>query len=264
VDAQGHGCEPNARHTYGTLVYLPKTDQMLIYNGSTAAINAPNYFDAWIYDFASGTYTRKDPFNGNNPPSNANVSIPEAMFADWDSVNQKVYIWTQGLVGSWDPSTNTWQTLFTQNNSCVTFYGAIDPVARTMVVMGPCNGGKVYHINIDTGAGKALDVSATANANGCSAVSSVTSPGITYDTDRGHLVMWPNFGNTVYDYDVATMTCTPSTYQNGPADSHTSGTSHTTTGTFGRFRYVPSKHIYILVNDWNLPAMVLCRESGGC
>jgi hypothetical protein len=61
------------------------------------------------------------------------------------------------------------------------------------------------------------------------------------------------------------MTCQVMTFPNGPPNSaHSSNTPNTSFGTFGRFAYFPALDIFVLVNDWNIPAYVLrLRGSGG-
>jgi hypothetical protein len=68
------------------------------------------------------------------------------------------------------------------------------------------------------------------------------------------MLVWPNFGNTVYLLDDTYWTCKAIAYPNGPADS---GTSAIMNGTFGRFRYFPDQGVYAVVRAADTNAYVL-------
>jgi hypothetical protein len=54
------------------------------------------------------------------------------------------------------------------------------------------------------------------------------------------------------------MTCQKQTFTGGPPNSaHTSAGANSSNGTFGRFQYFPEPDVFVLVNDWDIPAYVL-------
>jgi hypothetical protein len=141
--------------------------------------------------------------------------------------------------------------------------GAIDPDARLFVFFDGVSGGSanIWQVNVDTGAFR--EVTSAAAANGCASLLQTMSgyPGVAYDPTRKTLVVYPGTaGDTVYDYDAATATCTSATYPNGPS----SGSSGAAKGITGRFRYVPGRSAYVVVTGSDQPAFALCRQSGGC
>ena len=75
-------------------------------------------------------------------------------------------------------------------------------------------------------------------------------PGLAYHTPSGKLVAWAG-GPDVYVLDLATMAWTRvpgvGSVNPGPAASR---------GTFGRFRYIESRDLFIVVNDVDLDVFV--------
>jgi hypothetical protein len=91
-------------------------------------------------------------------------------------------------------------------------------------------------------------------------------PGIAFDSVANNFVAWPNQGNSVYIMTPDTvnqrLTCQKLTFANGPPNSsHANNTANTSYGTFGRFRYFPTLDVFVLVNDWNIPAYILRLRS---
>ena len=91
---------------------------------------------------------------------------------------------------------------------------------------------------------------------------SASNPGIVYDSVANDFVAWPNQGNSVYILTPDTvnqqLTCQKLTFANGPPNSsYPDGTPNVSTGTFGRFRYFPALDVFVLVNDWDIPAYIL-------
>jgi hypothetical protein len=91
---------------------------------------------------------------------------------------------------------------------------------------------------------------------------SASNPGIAFDSVANDFVGWPNQGDNVYimtpDPVNQRLTCQKQTITGGPLNSaHTTAGANSSNGTFGRFRYFPGPDIFVLVNDWNIPAYVL-------
>ena len=54
------------------------------------------------------------------------------------------------------------------------------------------------------------------------------------------------------------LSCVKMTFAGGPPNSsHANQLPNTTYGTYGRFRYFPGLDVFVLVNDWNIPAYIL-------
>jgi len=232
-------------------------DGLFIYGGSLACGAGDFGSDAWVYDFIATTWTRKDPFRGGSPGGDAGI------VAQWDSTRGLVYILSAANFGKYNPATNTWKVV---NNSIplgTHFYGAIDVAADKLIVVGDRT---VREIDLKKGA-----ISPAYHDPTCVTAFGVQFPGATYDSSAHKVVFWPGAGDSIYLYDSTTHTCTTETYPQGPANSHHSDGSCSTLngggsscGTFGRFQYVPGKNYFVVLNDWDLPAMLLCRNPAGC
>ncbi|HWR17320.1 MAG TPA: fibronectin type III domain-containing protein [Terriglobales bacterium] len=279
TDAKGFGCAPDAKHTYDQLTYIPPNslscvdgvttgDVLFEFSGYSAWDAGTARADAWVYHFSTGVWQRLDTwatYVGGRPASGHGKVV------DWDPVSRKIIMYDDYNFGSWDLCTNTYTRLadWTKETSAK---GAIDYKDRIMVITNKNSSGgrEVYHYNIDTNT--VTDVTPNLTAKGCSMLTDLVTPGefgyiwsgLTYDPDANRVVMWPNFGNTVYDYFPGTQTCSKFTYSGDTVanSAHTGASS--SNGTFGRFRYVPSQKVFVLINDWSLPAMVLCRNDKGC
>jgi len=89
------------------------------------------------------------------------------------------------------------------------------------------------------------------------------NPGITFDSVANDFVAWPNQGNSVYtltpDLNNHRLTCQKMTFawRIAPNSSHANNLPNTTYGTYGRFKYFPALDVFVLVNDWNVPAYIL-------
>ncbi|HWR15569.1 MAG TPA: putative Ig domain-containing protein [Terriglobales bacterium] len=267
-DANGYGCAPSSKHNYGQLVYIPANstgcsgemsgDMLFVFNGFDAWAVGASTFNAWVYHYDTGRWQRLDTWakftNGVYPGKNAWGNS-----MDFDPVKKKMVMFTQaggnGMIGEWDFCSNTYTEkarspywLINDAN-----YGVIDPVKRVMLLS---EGQDLYHIDIDRYT--MTKVTSTAAANGCSPAM-VAFGGMAYDPDRSKFVLWPNGGQTVYDYDVNTMSCSASSYGGIVPPLPTPYN-----GTFGRFRYVPGRKMYVLVTGEAIDTMVLCREPNGC
>ena len=271
TDSRGYGCAPSSKHTYGQIVYVPANsagcggemsgDMLFIYNGYDAWAAGTGRFNAWVYHYDTAKWQRLDTWatytNGLKPGQE-----PFGNSMDFDPVNKKIVMFTLvrdgnavGAIGQWDLCSNT----YTEGARSGSWYiessnhGTLDPVNRVLVIN---EGSHLYHVDIDKYT--FTNVTSTSTANGCGPALKYYS-GMAYDPDRGKLVLWPNGGQTVYDYDVKSMSCSAATY-GGISPALPSPYN----GTFGRFRYIPGRKMYVLVTGESIDTMVLCRDANGC
>jgi hypothetical protein len=141
----------------------------------------------------------------------------------------------------------------------------IDPANNKLVLAGTRGSeSDIREIALDTGA-----VSASYRDASCAGALAINYyGGMSYDASARKVVIWPDYGNTIYLYDPATHACTAETYPNGPSNSAQGGTElpggGSSNGTYGRFQYVSTGDYFVVINDWKLPAFVLCRKATGC
>lgn len=223
---------PASRHTYDGLVYLPTLDKFWASGGSLYCGSGGGSSGTWMFDFTTSTWTRK---------ANALGGQVTAM-SDYDPSTGLVYSMVQsGTLGAYNPNTDAWA-----NRGNGTGWAEFDP-ARTMIY----HPGKKILLIIGGGGTLTYDMTQskpspqTLSTTGGSAIVSVQGPGLAYDPTIGRIVAWSGGGSDVYSLDVNTGTWTKYTATNSVIPPSPSDTK----GTYGRWRYIPSKNVYIAVNS---------------
>lgn len=253
------GCTPSSRHTYDGLVYIPPgepyaPDSLVLWNGCAGGPQSCGYGqDLWTFSFSTNTWTLRGTF----PGAGGGMEYPDAIA--YNTADHRVYIYTPTANSIWgyiDPATWTYTSISAINADTSVYnywHGVIDPVHSYMVMTGAA---KLYKLPL-TG-GSATEV--TASCSGLvAALNGHDAVGVVWDSALKTIVIWPSSGNTTWDYNPATNTCTSTTWTGA-----TVATSSGSPGTFGKFAYVPSKNIYILLAGSDTDPMVLCRSANGC
>jgi hypothetical protein len=239
---------PSSRHTYDSLAYIPTTDVMFAFGGSKSQCG---YFSqgTWTLNLSTLQWTQ----------INATGTIPKGgpgQIAKYDPNTDLVFFhdYTNGLY-TFNHNTNAWaQVLSDVYGIDYHATGVIDPKRKLFMVVG---GDASPYVRVYTIGGSYAKSSPNLDASCSAAVTNQSSPGVTYDPVLDKIVIWPNFGNSVYLMDDTNWTCATATYAGGPPNSHHVGSSDGTWGTFGRFQYVPSLGVYVIVNDWDSDGFTL-------
>jgi fibronectin type 3 domain-containing protein len=264
---------PNGRHTYNGLSYLPFADKMLSFGGAVSCNNGSHYEDLWTLDLANVSWQAKDPVSGATGVQPKDFYSPVASQTAYDPNTNLVFISDINGLWSYNYNTNTYTFLNNSLNVPYDSTAVIDPVRKLLIFIGSYSNSVQYGIGGVGGASiMAVDISPgsnyaaqnwTAQSTGCSVLAGSTNPGLAYDSATGMIVGWPNFGNTVYIFDPVTKSCTPQTFAGGPPDSTDYNQVSYTTGTFGRFRYFPSLDAFALVNSALTDSFLLRLSAGG-
>jgi hypothetical protein len=160
--------------------------------------------------------------------------------AAYDPVSGLVYALVQnGTLGAFDPKKNRWTS-----QGSIDWAGfdpartmVVHPTRRKLIVIG---GGKVFAYSLGkSGASGPTDITTT----GGDAIVDGQGPGVTYDPATDQLVAW-NGGGDVYTLDVRTWQWTRQPQPPGPVPGPAPRA-----GTFGRWQYVPSRNLFLAVND---------------
>jgi hypothetical protein len=237
---------PVARHTYNTLQYVASIDRF-------CAMSANSYFSS------SGVGSQTDCFNfdSNKWERKADtLGSGYGTYSAYDSVTGHVFV--KGVssgcfLSEWDPLSNTWTQRSAQSGCYDIYYtAAFDSKRRTIVEAGD-------------GAVNAWDTSKSGNisrtsvaTSGPSAIYSANNPGFVYDPISDKFVGW-NGGADVYTLDPATWAWA----RVAPAPTNTViPTQPDSSGTFGRFRYIPSKNVFIVVNGVDEDVYIYKLSSG--
>ncbi len=231
----------------------------------------------------SSSWVHEDPtLTGTKP--NADGNEPYGNVSAYDPNSGLVFVADSSAIYTYKYATNTYTRITAPKGFVTSIYlsGAIDPTRKLFVLVGACSGGNctsgngVFVADISNPASTTQQdwTSATMADPNCAefldgGVNPINSanPGITFDSVASDFVGWPNQGNSVYiltpDPVNKRLTCQKLTFANGPPNSaHANDTANTSYGTFGRFQYFPSLDVFVLVNDWNIPAYILRLRNG--
>jgi hypothetical protein len=240
---------PSSRHSYGSLSHISHADRMFVFGGSKSSCG---FFSTATWTLNLGTLQ----WQLMNPSGTKPQGGP-GQVSDYDPNSKLVFLhdYVSGLY-AYNFETNNWKQILPDSYG-IDYHmnGAIDPKRKLFIILGAsgAHGGGMQVFKIGGSPSKTtphVDSS-------CNTILSSQSPGVTYDLVLDKIVVWPNFGNTVYLLDDTKWTCQAVTYPGGPPDSQQGGKPSTTNGTFGRFRYFPGKGIYALVNGANTDGYTL-------
>ena len=224
--------KPRSRHTYESLEYLgPPFDRFCGFGAhglypsgqiGTKRLDCLN-FDTALWERYADT-----PISG----------IDE--LTAYDPVNKHLWITTRGSeLQEYNPLTNTWTNHGRAGGGDIYYAaGEIDPIRRKFIAIGGTFS-TAASWNIDTpGTITRVNLATT----GATAIEDQENIGLAYDSVSDRMVAWDG-GANVYTLNLDTLvwTLVP------PAPTNTvTPTGPAIRGTYGRFRYIPSKNAFIL------------------
>jgi hypothetical protein len=238
-DAETYGDGlPSSRHTYDGIQYLPGL-KWLWSSGGSVYRNGNCTNQTWIYDFNAARnegWSRISAGSGGGRCEDSSA---------YDPVTGHVWFWSREGLYEFDPQNlgGPWRLRDDERESR-TYTGAIDPVRRKLVFIGEGYGYMFDITNPSSITGGEM------NSVGQKQVEDVKAPGIAYDpTNGGRFVAWGGRGS-IATTDVFALDVESSLWTRYPAaaGNSTTPTSAAMNGTYGRFRYVPSENVFILVN----------------
>jgi hypothetical protein len=233
AEAIAGGAQPNSRHTYNLIDYLPNVDRMFVWGGSLACAPGTASGETWQFNPGALSWQRM-----NQPLANRVSS--DGWVAAYDPNSGRVFLWNHGdgYLYAYDPSANSWKQLpnsygqFDYHMSPV-----VDPVRKRLYVFGH---NEQWMYDISAGSAGSSYPRQNANTTGGAAFLANDSPGLAYDSAQDRIVGWDG-GNTVWLLNPATGAWTSQTHAGGPAAM--------SNGTFGRFRYVPALNLFVTCNS---------------
>jgi hypothetical protein len=247
---------PSSRHTYAGLSYIAHADSIFAFGGSKADCG---FYSAstWTLDLATMKWRAME-------PAGAKPSAGPGQVSDYDPSSRLVYLhdYVSGFY-AYNFDANSWKQVMADSYG-IDYHmsAAIDPKSKLFVVAGglgnPGGGLEVFGV----GGTSSRKVTPRVDAS-CREALSAPSPGVAYDSALGKIVIWPNYGSSVYLLDEGTWTCQEVHYPGGPAERGKEGAPSATTGTFGRFRYFPERDIFVLVNQASGDAYTLSLGAAG-
>jgi hypothetical protein len=236
---EGSGAYPDGRpragHSYNTLAYAENTNRMYIVGLAAVWFNGGSPGNSFQFDLDSG--------NWSSYARNPRLGDVKGGMAVYDSATNNIWYRSGGQAGltKYDTTTGNW-TDYGDDGKFVEIYAtaAIDPQRRLMVSVGGYNGRQLYVWDL---ANPSADPT-TPNTAGPRDVEGAQSPGFVFDSSSRKFVGWLS-GTSVYVLDPSNWT-----WSKIPAASNNAVTpgSPAANGTYGRWRYVPSKNAFMLVN----------------
>ena len=234
-----NGTQPNSRHTYDGIEYMPNVDRLWVFGGSLATCGFGNQ-GTWTFSFSTNQWEKKNP-TGTLPRGDLGI------VSAYDPNTGKVFVHDSLDLYTYDFNTNNYQKL-TTNSTGVDYHmtAAIDPKRKKFIMIGgsTSNGGGV--VVYDIGFGSSYTRQRPSTSGGASIINTA-SPGLTYDPLSDRMVSW-NGGNTVYSLNLDNNTWTSASYSGGP--------TAVPAGTFGRWQYSPASNVFVTINDVDLNARV--------
>ena len=242
---------PCARHTYNYIQYVPSIDRFCSFGGSGFSGSGNSGTDnVDCFNFTNNQWEKKGAMPG--------VGNHIASISAVDGTTGKVWVhgtYDNSKMAEWDPVANTWTSRGLSNASGymdIRFTAAIDPKRAKMVAVG---GGVVW----------VWDLTATGNTP----VTAVTTTGpqdmvttdycgLQYDPISDLMVAWKG-GSSIYTLNMDTKVW----QKISPAATNTvTPTASSQAGTNGRFRYVPSKNVFVVVNATNQNVFIYRLTAG--
>jgi hypothetical protein len=234
---------PTSRHTYDQMEYVPRLNAVCTFgvDGNWAVGGGSG--DSDCFNLTTHTWSPIAPIGGG---------IYSGKKCAYDP-NRKL-IWEHrrdanpgGGINVFDPATNRWKNFGRAGTLPSEFTNMVfDPVRDLLVIVG---GGKVMTWRV-TGSGGALALSQQTllSTTGDLTAQIAGRPTAAYDSKTDRIVAW-NGGTNVYalKIDPSLATGTWTLVSPGPQNTVTPSPPQAE-GTYGRFQYIPSKDLFILVN----------------
>jgi len=250
--------QPRSRHTYDSIAYIPTTDSFCAFGMFAAYPAAKGSFNTDCFNFATRKWERK-----SDVPTAGQSLVAMAKFDPL--TNHVFYFRGAAPLSELDPVTNRWTQ---RSNADIGYFydttAIIDTKRHRFVAMG-LNQFIWYDLNAS---GMLVQNRVETKVTGAKEILQARRPGFAYDSVNDVYVAWS--GETadyngdgvtdlslppenVYVIDPDTLVAKKITPAAGNAVKPrapfplSNGASN---ATFGRFAYIPSKNLFILVNNW--------------
>lgn len=231
---------PVSRHTYNYIEYIPPPyDKFFVAGGSALYWDSGYDSNTYYFDFDTNEWeTLAEPILNDKKIGSIAVTDP---------VTNKVWFHGAGnnsYLSVFDPEFQSWTARGLKSTGSgfipARWSAAIDPIRRKLVAIG--NDGKVFTWDLAQAGNISHNKLIT---TGDTDIIYKDSPGFAFDPISEQFVAWAG-GADIYTLNPDTAKWT----RISPAATNTTIPTDTPgTGTFGRFRYVPSKNVFICVNS---------------
>ena len=217
---------PNARHTYGGLAYLTHVNLFFAHGGSLACGAGTSSKKTWTFNLNDKTWHDMQP-TGTQPSWDV---LDE--YSVYDPVSQLVFLFWHSELFSYDYDQNRWTKLDDHQISYPALSCTIDSKRGLLVEVG--RGFVAVHDIRNQNYNRQIW-----NTTGGNAIVNAYAPGLAYDPIADRLIGWN--GGAVYSLNMDTKIWDIIDAPGAPP--------RTSTGIFGRFRYLPKYNVFIAVTS---------------
>jgi hypothetical protein len=224
---------PMSRHTYGTVQYIPEPiDRLYVGGGIVESANGfPHDHNTYLFDFDTLTWT-------------PGVQTVSTSWGAHSAVGPDLRVWQQGAGSVPDNSLSAIDLVAQTATEHAAYYGfllngktaSIDPLRNEFISVGD---GETRVMDLDNPDNHSF-VLAT---SGDTEIEAAQAPGFEYHPPSGRFVAWQG-GKDVYTLDATTAVWT-----RVPGQGTVEPGGSADRGTFNRWRYVPSKGVFIVVSS---------------
>jgi hypothetical protein len=232
--------DPSARHTRDTLVYLPVQDAIYACGGSNwrQSYNLTPWY-TWHFDLSTFLWYHR---------ADLTLSGNQLYMSAYDPTTAYVFARSTAGIYKYNPATYEWSANLRSSGYSIDQSAAIDHVSRKMGFLG----NRLFStFNVDTAAYAGYN--RTTLAGQAIEILDAMSPGIEYHAGEGKFVAWTG-ENQIKGLDpqmvyvIDATGATPTIEKRYPTNAVTPGPSNGQ-GTYGRWAYVPSRDIFLVVNS---------------
>ncbi len=231
---------PSSVHTYDGLEYLPNVDRFFSSGGAIYGSGGCSG-KTWLYDFDA-----QPPEDGWQLVEDSRAGC--AMISAYDSLTGRVWYSAGQTLFEFNPLDleSPWTAHPGVFVDSFQFYmtAAIDPQSRILAALGGTGYGATPRVQVVYLDQMPIPRAVTLETTGATEIEDSDAAGFDFDPVSGRFIAW-NGGASVYALDVEARKWTrlDPEYSNpiipsAPAEK----------GTYGRFRYIPDKNIFILTN----------------
>jgi MYXO-CTERM domain-containing protein len=242
IEVYGDG-NPGSRHTYSGLSYVPPPVDAMFTMGGALWQTGSFSSATWRFDVANGSWSRVA-----EGPAEQGFGDPSV----FDAQTGHVFRRTNSRMVEYDPVADTFTDRAESDGGwwAPNVAATLDPNRRLMIIIGD---GRLdsYDLASDT---YVQDV-AIAGADVTSLFGD-GSPGIDYDPVTEQIVVWSG-GRDVYTYDPDAAA-----FSQHAGEGDDPGTISASGGAFGRFRYAPSRNVFVWVDNADANVFVFRMGEG--
>ncbi len=231
------GSQPNSRHTYDAMVYLPNEDRLWAFSGSLAPSGGTDSV-TWIFNPNNNRWKRVSP-KGTQPKGN--YGIVSAYNPNTGSV---ILHDQRGLYSyRYTPEGGIYTRLVDDRDYGIHLSGEFDPERNIFVMIG---GEQEYLYDLTPGK---QPTRIKLKTTGDQEIINSQGPGLAYHPQLKQMIAWAG-GNKVYalDLDKKTWTAILGAGDPGPAICN---------GTYGRWAYSPKSQAFVTYNWYENNAFLL-------